>query len=51
MSLSLAYANQLMVKAAELCLDDGDKPDLSTAPSPLASNYEHPNKDTIPLFC
>jgi len=33
----LGYANDLMVKAAELCLDDHDKPDLPTAPSPLAN--------------
>ena len=46
----LGYANDLMVKAAELCLDDHDKPDLPTALSPLASHYEHPNKDTISLF-
>ena len=47
MSLSLVHANKLMVKAAELCLDDSDKPDLPTSPSPLASDYEHPDKDTI----
>ena len=38
-----------MVKATDLCLDNGDKPDLQTATSPLASNYEHPDQDTIPL--
>jgi len=46
----LGYVNDLMVKAAELCLDDHDKPDLPIAPSPLASNYKHPYKDTMPLF-
>ena len=49
-SLHMAYADELMVKAVELCLDDSDKPALPTAPSPLASRYTHPDKDTIPLF-
>ena len=46
----VAYADELMVKAAELCIDDTDKPELPTAPLPLASQYDHPDKDTIPLF-
>ena len=39
-----------MLKAAQLCLDDSNKPDVPTALSPLASHYTHPNKNTIPLF-
>ena len=50
LSLLIAYAGELMVKTVELCLDDSDKPALPTAPSPLASRYTHPDKDTIPLF-
>ena len=46
----VAYAHELMLKATELCLDDKDKPELPTPPSPLANQYEHPDKDTIPLF-
>ena len=45
-----AYADELMSKATQLCLDDSSKPDVPTAPSPLASHYTHPDKDTIPLF-
>ena len=45
-----AYADELMSKATQLCLDDSTKPDVPTAPSPLASHYTHPDKDTIPLF-
>ena len=39
-----------MFKAVELCLHDGDKPALPTAPSLLETRYIHPDKDAIPLF-
>ena len=45
-----AYANQLMLKAAQLCFDDSNKPVVPTAPSPLASHYTHPDKDTSFIF-
>jgi len=47
---STDYANELMEKAMQLCSADGYKPQLHNTPSPLASQYEHPDKDTIPLF-
>ena len=45
-----AFADELMWKATQLCLDDSSKPDVPTAPSPLAIHYTHPDKDTVPLF-
>lgn len=44
------YADALLLKTIELCTHETDKPELPTAPSPLASQYDHPDKDTIPLF-
>ena len=37
-------------KHYSFCKTDDDKPTLPTAPPSLASAYEHPDKDTIPLF-
>jgi len=34
----------------EICLNEKDKPTLPDTLSPLASKYEHPDKDLIPLF-
>ena len=47
-----------MVKAIQLCLTNADKdkgqqrkpPQLPKAPPHLASQYMHPDKDTIPEF-
>ena len=39
-----------MLKAAELCSGEDDKPALPDTPPPLASAHEHPDKDLIPLF-
>ena len=39
-----------MQKTLQFCKTDDDKPTLPTAPPSLASAYEHPDKDTIPLF-
>ena len=39
-----------MKKAIQYCITDYNKPTLPSAPPPLASAYEHPDKDTIPLF-
>ena len=50
MNYLTAYADELMSKATQLCLDGSSKPDVPTAPSPLASHYTHSDKDTIPLF-
>ena len=47
MNYLIAYADELMSKATQLC---STKPDVPTAPSPLASHYTHPDKDTIPFF-
>lgn len=44
------YAKELMLKAAEICSCEDDKPTLPDTPPPLASAYEHPDKDLIPLF-
>ena len=44
------YADALLLKTIELCTHEDDKPNLPTSPPPLASQYEHPDKDTIPLF-
>ena len=39
-----------MLKAAEICPCEDDKPTLLDFPPPLASAYEHPDKDMIPMF-
>ena len=44
------YANSLLQRTIELCTHEDNKPQLPTVPPPLASQYEHPDKDTIPLF-
>ena len=44
------YADKLIKKTTEFCVDEHDKPTLATSPSPLASKYEHPDKDFIHLF-
>ncbi|XP_065901685.1 uncharacterized protein [Dysidea avara] len=52
------YANELMVKAIQLCLTNAEEdkgshrkpPQLPKAPPHLASQYMHPDKDTIPEF-
>jgi len=49
------YANELTVKAMQLYLTAAEEsqekpPQLPEALPPLASQYVHPDKDTIPLF-
>ena len=44
------YAKHLMLKPIDICTNEEDKPTLPDRPLPLASAYEHPNKDLIPLF-
>ena len=44
------YVNTLMHKTVKICLDEEDKPTLPDTPPALASAYEHPDKDLIPLF-
>ena len=44
------YVDELMQKTLHFCTIHDDKPTLPTEPPPLASAYEHPDKDTIPLF-
>ena len=44
------YVKTLMHKTVEVCSDEEDKPTLPDTPRPLASAYEHPQKDLIPLF-
>ena len=44
------YADALLLKTIELCTHEDDKLNLPTSPPPLARQYEHPDKDTIPLF-
>ena len=44
------YAKDLMLKAIDICTNEEDKPTLPDTPSPLASAYEHRDKDLIPLF-
>ena len=44
------YATDLMLKTIDICVNEEDKPALPDSPSPLASAYEHPDKDLIPLF-
>ena len=44
------YAKELMLKAAEICSCEDGKPTLPDTPPPLASAYEHPDKELIPLF-
>ena len=39
-----------MKKAVHYCLTDEGKPTLPSVPPPLANAYEHPDKDTLPLF-
>ena len=48
-NISIEYADALLLKTIELCIHEDDKPNLPTSPLPL-SQYEHPDKDTIPLF-
>ena len=50
LSISPEYAKDLMLKAIDICTNEVDKPTLPDTPSPLASAYEHPGKDLIPLF-
>ena len=38
-----------MKKAIQYCITDDNKPTFPSAP-PLASAYEHPDKNTMPLF-
>ena len=40
------YANSLLQKTVELCIHEDNKSQLL----PLASQYEHPDKDTIPYI-
>ena len=52
-SVSLEYAKELVRKAIAICTHEEHKPllpDNGNNPSSLASAYEHPNIDTIPLF-
>ena len=44
------YAYSLLQKTVELCTHEDNKPQLPTALLPLASQYEHPDKDTIPYI-
>ena len=44
------YVNSLLLRTNELCTHKDNTPSLPTAPSPLASQHEHPDKDMIPLF-
>ena len=44
----LEYADALLLKTIELCTFETDKPELATAPSPLASQYNPPDK--LPYF-
>jgi len=39
-----------MLKAAEICLWEDDRPTLPDTVRPLVSAHKHPNKDLIPLF-
>ena len=47
---SAEYANELMEKAIQLCSTNVYRSKLPEAPPPLASQYDHLDKDTIPLF-
>ena len=47
---SAEYANELMEKAIQLCSTNVYRSKLPEAPPPLASQCDHPDKDTIPLF-
>ena len=44
------YVKSLLLRTVELCTHEDNRPPLPTAPSPLVSQHEHPDKDTIPLF-
>ena len=44
------YAKELILKAAEICSCEDAKPTLPHTPPPLASAYEHPDKNLIPCF-
>ena len=46
----IEYAKDLMLKAIDICTNEEDKPTLPDTLSPLASPYEYPDKDLIPLF-
>ena len=48
--INIEYTDDLIKKVLEFCMNEHDKPTLPTSPSPLASKYEHPDKETIPLF-
>lgn len=49
-NIPIEYADALLLRTIELCTHEDNKPKLPTAPPHLASQYEHPDKDTIPLF-
>ena len=44
------YLDVLMQKTLQFCKTDDDKPALPTASPSLASTYERPDENTIPLF-
>ena len=44
------YAKELKLKANEICSCEDDEPTLPDTPPPLASAYEHLDKDLIHLF-
>ena len=46
----LDYAAELMAKALHFVTHQDDTPSLPEEPPSLASQYDHPDKDLIPLF-
>ena len=46
----IEYVDGLLLRLTELCTYEDYKTTLSTVTQPLASQYEHPDEDTILLF-
>ena len=47
---STEYFKELLLKGAEICLCEDDKPTSLDTPPPLASAHEYPDRDLILLF-
>jgi len=46
----LDYAEELITKATHFIMHPVKRPSVPKAPPKLTSQYEHPDKDTIPLL-
>ena len=50
MTFTIDYTEELIRKAIHFIMHPEERPTVPKAPPKLASQYVHPDKDTIPLF-